>query len=192
MNLRRLDISMDKTQLIEIFTHVRILIAMIISLSIARILSGVATFLQHPKRKRVSVLHLLWVFSILLELILFWWWSVLLAKQVEWTFVAFVFQISYVITLFLMTALLFPDDILEYKGYQDFFIHRRYWFFTLLALTWVIDITRAIVAGGNISPSLLLHASITLFLCVLAAFFKHPNVQIAIVIIYISRQILSI
>ncbi|WP_421091297.1 hypothetical protein [Pseudochrobactrum sp. MP213Fo] len=183
---------MDKTQLIEIFTHVRILIAMIISLSIARILSGVATFLQHPKRKRVSVLHLLWVFSILLELILFWWWSVLLAKQVEWTFVAFVFQISYVITLFLMTALLFPDDILEYKGYQDFFIHRRYWFFTLLALTWVIDITRAIVAGGNISPSLLLHASITLFLCVLAAFFKHPNVQIAIVIIYISRQILSI
>lgn len=183
---------MEKLQFIEIFTHVRILFAMIISLSIARILSGVAKFLQHPKRNRVSVLHLLWIFSILLELILFWWWSVLLANDLEWTFMAFVFKISYVITMFLMTALLFPDDISEYKGYQDFFIQRRYWFFALLTLTWFIDIASAFVAGGNISKTLLLHASITLFLCVLAAFFKRPNVQIVIVLIYISRQLLSI
>lgn len=183
---------MEATQFIEIFTHVRILIAMIISLSIARILSGVARFLQHPKRNRISALHLLWVFSMLLELILFWWWGVRLGKDVEWTFVAFAFQIGYAITLFLMTALLFPDDIAEYKGYQDFFIQRRYWFFTLLALTWVIDISKAIVAGGNISSTLLLHASVTLSLCALAAFFKHPKIQIAIVLIYISRQLLSI
>lgn len=183
---------MEATQLIEIFAHVRILIAMIISLSIARILSGVAKFLQHPKRYRLSGLHLLWVFSILLELVLFWWWSVLLAKGVEWTFVAFAFQISYAITMFLMTALLFPDDIAEYKDYQDFFIQRRFWFFALLALTWVIDIAKAIIAGGNISSTLLLHASVTLSLCALAAFFKNPKIQIAIVLIYISRQLFSI
>ncbi len=183
---------MDTASLIETFTHVRILIAMIISLSIARILSGVARFLQHPKRYRVSALHLLWVFSILLELVLFWWWSVQLGKGVEWTFVAFAFQISYAITLFLITALLFPDDITEYKGYQDFFIQRRYWFFTLLALTWIIDISKTIVAGGKISSMLMLHASIALSLCALAVFFKRPHIQIAIVLAFISRQLLSV
>lgn len=183
---------MEAAHFIEIFTHVRILIAMIISLSVARILSGLARFLQHPKRNKVSALHLLWVSSILLELILFWWWAVPLGKDVEWTFAAFILQISYAIILFLLSALLFPDDIEEYKGYQDFFVHRRYWFFTLLASTWAIDIAKALVAGGNVSSSLLLHASITLFLCALAAFFKNPKVQIAIVLIYISRQLFSI
>jgi hypothetical protein len=183
---------MEAAQYIETFTHVRILIAMIVSLSVARILSGIARFIQHPKRNNLSVLHLLWVFSILFELILYWWWSVQLATRVEWNFATFAVQISYVVMLFLMSALLFPDDIAEYKGYQDFFIHRRYWFFAFLATTWFIDIGKELVAGNNISPLLMLHAGTTLILCALAMVFKNPKLQITIVLIYIARQVYSI
>jgi hypothetical protein len=159
---------------------------------VARILSGVAKFLQHPKRNKLSVIHLLWVFSILLELILFWWWSVQIAKKIDWTFLTVIFQISYAIIWYMMSALLFPDDILEYDGYQDFFISRRYWFFALLASNWVMDIIKIVVSGGNISSTLLLHASITLSLCVIGVMSRHPKVQIIIVLIYISRQLFSI
>lgn len=183
---------MEDNQFIELFTHVRILIAMIISLSVARILSGVARFLQHPKRTQVSVLHMLWVFSILFELILFWWWGVRLGRGLEWTFGEFIFQISYAITLYLMSALLFPDDILEYKGYQDFFIQRRYWFFALLSATWIMDIIKSIIFGATISQMYLIHAATTISLCMLAIFFKRPMVQIAIVLIFIVRQFYSI
>lgn len=183
---------MEAAQFIETFTHVRILIAMIVSLSVARILSGIARFIQHPKRNKLSVLHFLWVFSILFELILFWWWSVQLATRVEWTFSTFAVHISYAVMLFLMSALLFPDDIAEYKGYQDFFIQRRYWFFACLSTTWIIDIGKAVVAGSNISSHLMLHAATTFILCALAVFFKSPKLQIAIVLIYIARQVSSI
>lgn len=182
---------MEAAHYIETFTHVRILIAMIVSLSVARILSGIARLIQHPKRNKFSVLHLLWVFSILFELLLFWWWSVQLATSVEWNFATFTVQICYAVMLFLMSALLFPDDIAEYKGYQDFFIQRRYWFFAFLATTWIIDICKAIVAGSNISPLLMFHAAATLILCGLAVFFKSPKIQIAIVLIYITRQVFS-
>lgn len=182
---------MEASQFLEIFTHVRILIAMIISLSIARILSGLARFLQHPKQYKLSVLHLLWVFSILFELILFWWWGVRSTSEIEWTFGMFVLRIIYAVTLFLMSALIFPDHIAEYKGYQDFFINRRYWFFALLATTWLIDIAKATFTGVTISQNLAQHAGITLVLCALAVYFKNPKIQIAIVLIYIYRQYLS-
>lgn len=183
---------MEPSQFVETFTHVRIVLAMIISLGIARILSGVASFIQHPKRNRVSLLHMLWVAAILLELILFWWWDVRTAHAIDWTFGDFSLQIAYAIILFLMAALLFPDNIAEYKGYQDFFIQRRYWFFALLASTWGIDFIKIIVDGSYVSPYLMLHATMTLTLCVLAVFFKSPKIQIAIALIYLSRQIYSI
>ncbi|MFK4824835.1 hypothetical protein ACI0FM_08610 [Paenochrobactrum sp. BZR 588] len=183
---------METEQFIEIFTHVRILIAMIISISVARILSGVAKFLQHPKRNKLSALHLLWAFSILLELILFWWWGVRLGVDIDWTFSTYMLHITYGVTLYLMSALLFPDDILEYQGYQDFFIQRRYWFFTLLASTWVIDIAKTIAVGGNVSSAFVVHAFTTISVCILAVIFKNPKIQIALVLIYIARQLFSI
>ena len=182
---------MEPAQLIETFTHVRVVLAMIISLSIARILSGVASFLQHPKRNRFSLLHMLWVASILLELVLFWWWDVRTARAIEWTFGAFLFYIGYAILLFLMAALLFPDRLDDYKGYQDFFIQRRYWFFGLLASAWILDIGRLIVNGNKVSSLLALHASTTLTLCIIAICFKSPKIQIAVAIVYIARQLYS-
>ncbi len=181
----------ETAQLIETFTHVRIVLAMIVSLGIARILSGVANFIQHPKRNRVSLLHLLWVASMLLELILFWWWDVRTARETDWTFGAFIFQISYAIILFLMAALLFPDNIAEYKGYQDFFIQRRYWFFGLLASTWILDFSKTIIEGSKVSTALMLHASTAIMVCIIAISFRSPKMQILVVLLYISRQIYS-
>lgn len=183
---------METQQFIEIFTHVRILIAMIISISVARILSGVAKFLQHPKRNKLSTLHLLWVLALLLELILFWWWGVRLGVDIEWTFSTYMLHITYGVVMYLMSALLFPDDILEYDGYQDFFLQRRYWFFALLVSTWIIDIAKTVAVGGYLSPAFLAHASITIGVCILAMIFKNPKVQISLALIYIGRLLFSI
>ncbi len=60
-----------------------------------------------------------------------------LSRLTFWSFGIFVFVISYAVVLYLLVALLFPDSISEYAGYEDFFIKRRRWFFGLLATTFV-------------------------------------------------------
>src|SRR6185295_19329444 len=44
-------------------------------------------------------------------------------------------------------ALLFPDKIDEYDGYEDFFLKRRHWFFALLGATFLLDIVDTLIKG---------------------------------------------
>ena len=97
----------------ELFPHVRIVMGMVVGLGITRLLMGYAGLIQHPKRAKLSLTHLLWGFSILVELVLFWWWEFELYALKDWSFGVFFFLIFYAITLFLLCALLFPDKLDE-------------------------------------------------------------------------------
>jgi hypothetical protein len=78
----------------ELFPHVRIVMGTVIGLGITRLLMGVAGLVQHPDRAKISLLHLLWSFSILVELILFWRWEFALYEVTDWSFGIFAFLIS--------------------------------------------------------------------------------------------------
>lgn len=131
----------------ELFPHIRIVMGMVIGLGITRLLMGVAGLVQHPSRGRLSAIHLLWAGSILLELIHFWWWEFALFQLDDWTFGIFFFLIAYTIVLFLLAALLFPDNIAEYDGYEDFFLKRRHWFFGLFAASFAFDLIDTLIKG---------------------------------------------
>lgn len=133
----------------ELFPHVRILMGMVIGLGMTRLLMIVAGFIQHPHRSRLSILHLLWVFSILVELVLFWWWEFALFRLEQWSFAVTLFLIFYAVILFLLAALLSPDNIAEYDGYEDFFLKRRRWFFGLFAATFVFDAIDTMIKGDG-------------------------------------------
>jgi hypothetical protein len=86
---------------------------------------------------------------LLLMLVHFWWWEIDLYVVTDWTFGKYVFVVFYAITLFLMCALLFPDSMLDYRGYEEFFYARRAWFFGLLALTYLLDIVDTLLKGRD-------------------------------------------
>ena len=107
---------MEPASSAEIFTHVRIVMGMVVGLGITRLLMGVAGLVQHPRRAKLSAIHLLWALSVLIELALFWWWEFELRSLPRWSFGVFAFLVSYSVTLFMLAALLFPDKIDEYDG----------------------------------------------------------------------------
>ena len=76
---------MDQMSPAELFPHVRIVMGMIVGLGITRLLMTVAGLIQHPARSRISAIHLLWIASILVELVLFWWWEFALFRLEHWT-----------------------------------------------------------------------------------------------------------
>ncbi|WP_019171983.1 hypothetical protein [Pseudaminobacter salicylatoxidans] len=158
----------------EIFPHIRIVMGMVVGLGLTRLLSGIARIVQHPRGYALYPVHLAWVGMVFLMLVHFWWWEFGLFHIDSWTFGKYLFLIFYSTTLFLMCALLFPDSMLDYKSYEDFFISRRVWFFGLLAATFVLDIIDTLLKGrehfAHFGHEYLIRTPVFLVLCIAAIF----------------------
>jgi hypothetical protein len=131
----------------QLFVHVRIAMGIVLGLSITRLLAGLARIVQHPGREKIYPLHLAWVFAVLLFVIDFWWWEFRLSALPRFTFALFVFVVFYASLFYFLCALLFPDDIKDYAGYEDYFLSRRKWFFGILALTAIADVADTLFKG---------------------------------------------
>ncbi len=165
----------------------------VIGLGITRLLMTIAGIIQHPQRAKRSSLHLLWLGSILIELILFWWWEFSLFQLPSWSFGIVLFILCYAITLFMLTALLSPDNISDYNGYEDFFLRRRHWFFGLLATTFVFDAVDTAIKGidhwNSYQGSYFIQVPVGLVLAAIAWRSTDRRVHLGIVTLHICYQI---
>ncbi|KKB12823.1 membrane protein [Devosia geojensis] len=176
----------------QLFPHIRIVMGMVIGLGITRILMGIAGLVQHPNRAKVSLIHILWAVSILIELVFYWWWQFALFAVHEWNFALFLFVVGYAVVLFLMAALLFPDSLAEYKGYEDFFLKRRKWFFALFGLTFVFDLIDSMVKGeahfARFGYEYYVQTPICVALSLFAMWNGSPRFHLALVIVHLVYQ----
>ena len=133
---------MDKLPLIKT------VISIILSLSIAHILKGIAYFIQHPGRYRLYWVHLLWVTYTFIMLLDFWWFESRLSKVSIWNFLSYSFVIFYILLLYLLCAILLPQDLDEYdKKFKSYFFLRKKWIFGILALIFLVDIVDTLIKG---------------------------------------------
>jgi hypothetical protein len=156
----------------DIFPHIRIVMGMVIGLGVTRLLSGVARIVQHPKQYPLYPVHLLWVASVLLMLVHFWWWQFGLYGIPTWTFGIYLFVLVYAVALFLLCAFLFPEPMQDYKSYEDFFYARRGWFFGLLAATYLLDVIDTLIKGeehfSRFGQEYLIRTPLFVVLCLIA------------------------
>ncbi len=180
----------------ELFPHIRIVMGTVVGLGITRLLMTIAGMVQHPHRARLSALHLLWIGSILTELVLFWWWEFALFQLEHWTFGVALFIIVYAVTLFLLAALLSPDNITEYDGYEDFFLKRRYWFFGLFAATFLFDAIDTMIKGATywerFGFSYFIQVPAGLLLSLVALRTADRRVHLGIVLVHLGYQLFLI
>ncbi|MEY4562993.1 MAG: hypothetical protein RLZZ618_2270 [Pseudomonadota bacterium] len=176
-----------------LFAHVRVVLGMVVSLGIARLLSGVAVFVQHPGRQKPDAIHLLWVFSTLLLLLHFWWWEFDLAHLPTWRFEFFFLVLYYAVINFLLCALLFPNDLNEYAGYRDYLLSRRRWFFGLLAMGYAVDVIDTMLKGSEhlaqLGPEYPLRIGVYLLLCLVAAITRNERFHLGFAAANLAYQI---
>lgn len=111
------------------FFHVRIIIGLVTGLSVTRILTGLARFVQSPKHNRVHPPHLAWACFLLLYVIHFWWLEFGLMSVPRWQFQNFLFIIGYATLIVFTAALLFPDRMEDNTGFAEYFPARRSGFY---------------------------------------------------------------
>ncbi|RPE77222.1 hypothetical protein [Vulcaniibacterium tengchongense] len=129
------------------FVHIRIVLGIVLGLALTTLLKGLARFVQHPGRERIYGVHLGWAVSMFVLLTHFWWWEFRLIHVHPWSFLSYAFLLLYVVVLFLLCTLLFPDDLADYQGWRDYFQSRRGWFFAIMAASYLIDFVDTAIKG---------------------------------------------
>jgi len=132
----------------EIFIHIRIIIGMILGLSVARLVSGVTQFIQHPGKERINLLHLGWAVFVFLSIVYFWWFEFALYKIQEWTFGEYLVLICYAVAFVMLAAIIFPDNVGSHTGLKEYFWTRRNVFYALLLILLLIDCLDTMMKGS--------------------------------------------
>ena len=129
-------------------------------------------------------LYLIWVIWALFSIVTFWWWEVRLTGVPSWTFETYLFEISYCSLYFLLSALLFPDDIREYADYEAYLIQRRRWFFGLIGLITLFDLADTSLKGHErwqaLGIAYPIHTVVMLALAGMGAAFSNRRIQMTI------------
>jgi hypothetical protein len=123
----------------DLYQHVRVVVSILVGFGLTHLLRGVARIVQHPGKERIYWVHLVWTWFMFFYIITYWWWEFRLEKITQWTLPLYGFVIVYGVLLYLLCALLFPDDISDYDRFRGYFYSRRGWFFGVLAALWVVD-----------------------------------------------------
>ena len=177
----------------EVYVYIRTVMSIIISLSLARLLTGLAGFVQSPGKHRVYWVQLGWVLSMFLFIIHFWWWEYRLGSLAVINFGVYLFLICFCCLFFFLCVVLFPTTADDYGGYEEYFISRRRWFFGLLAVTYAVDLADTVLKGGTYFHSLGLEYPIRnivyILLCIAAAITANRRFHAAFVTVGLLYQI---
>ncbi|KRA83117.1 hypothetical protein [Altererythrobacter sp. Root672] len=177
---------------IEFYLHIRVLISLVLGLGLTRLLTGISKLIQHPDRQKIYPTHLIWVAILILTIMNFWWWEFALIR-LNWNFALFAFVLLYAFLFFLLASLLFPEDMTDYSGFEDYFLSRRRWFFGLLGLTLVADFIDTAVKGGPYLEALgieyMVRIPVAIILCVTAAVIENRRFQLAFALLYLAYTI---
>jgi hypothetical protein len=180
----------------DLYQHVRVVISIIVGLCITTLLSGFSKFVQHPRRDKVSLLHLGWATALLLSVIHFWWWEFRLMLVQQWTFAIYFFVILFAILFFSLCTLIFPSDLRDYSGFEEYFISRRKWFFGLLAATFIADIIDTNLKGPAYLHSLgiqyPIRIAVGLTVCIIGWFTRNRRVHFGLLAVSFCYQIVYI
>ncbi len=176
----------------DAFSHIKAVISIIMGLGIAHLLKGAAKQIQHPHREKPYWVHLLWVFYIFLLLIHFWWWEFNLHEIKHWLFTEYFFVILYIMVFYSICALLYPDDLKDYKGFEDYFYSRRKWIFGILGFSFLMDLIDTLIKGPIYMQRYGIEYPIRnishFILCMIAIKVSNKKFHAALVIIFIVYE----
>lgn len=176
----------------EGFAHVRTIVGMVLGLSLARLVNGLTRFVQHPGSIRIYPIHLGWVVFLLVTIVHFWWYEFHLRLVPQWTFPIYFFLIVYTMLYAALTALLFPDQINDYRDYEHYFEARKRWFYGVFALTFLIDIGDTLIKGEAYFAALggeyLLHQGLFAAAAIAAMFVPGKRFQAAFLVVGMLYQ----
>lgn len=131
----------------DFFSYVSIVSSIILSLGIARILTGLAKILDKNVRKRTYLVHLLWSLMCFSFLVLNWWILARWSSVTTWNFFLNLFILLTPTVTFLLSMILYPDTFDNVVNFKKLYYTNHRCFFALGALLTPLDAVDTLLKG---------------------------------------------
>jgi hypothetical protein len=133
----------------------------------------------------VDWLPLLWAAVLLLVYVQAWWAMFGFRSLREWTFVGFLMLLAQTTTLYMMAAVIVPEQV-EDTGVDLAAHYERHhrWFFGFFLATLCISIAKDLVIGGHLpEPTNLVFHGLFAAVCIAAIIARGRRVQVGLSIV---------
>ena len=157
----------------DAFSYLSVLLSIILGLGLTQVLTAVGRVIRHRDRVRVDWLPMLWAGVLIVVYVQVWWSMFGLRELRSWTFIEFLVVLAQTVTLYMMAAMVLPEQIedtgTDLRGYYD--RHHR-WFFAFFFATLVVSVGKDVVIGGRLpEPANLAFHIVFAAICVSAIVF---------------------
>ena len=128
------------------FAYLSVLLSIIIGLGMTQLLTAAGRLIRHRDRVLFDLLPLLWAAVLLVVFVQVWWSMFGLRTYHGWTFAGFLLVLSQTCTLYMMAAVVLPEQVEDRS--VDLAVHyerQRPWFFGFLLLTLFISVVKDLV-----------------------------------------------
>ena len=169
----------------DAFSYLSVLLSIILGLGLTQLLTAAGRLIRHRDRVRVDWLPLLWATVLLIVYVQAWWAMFGLRSVRDWTFVAFLVVLAQTTTLYMMAAVILPEQV-EEAGVDlaaHYASHHR-WFFGFFLATLFISVGKDLIIAGRLpsTENLVFHGLLAA-VCVAAIVARGRRVQAALSII---------
>jgi len=135
---------------VDAFSYLSVLLSIIIGLGMTQVLTALGRVIRHRDRVAMDWLPLLWAAVMLVVFVQVWWSSFGLRQFRDWTFVGFLLVLTQTCTLYLMSAVILPEQIDETRTDLAAHYQRQHrWFFSFLLATLVVSVLKDLVINGH-------------------------------------------
>jgi len=130
----------------DAFSYLSVLLSIIIGLGVTQLLTAVGRLIRHRDRVRVDWLPLLWAAVLLIVFVQVWWSMFGLRTYRDWTFVAFLLILAQACSLYMMAAVVLPEQIeaapVDLAAHYD---NQHRWFFGFFLAAVVVSVVKDLV-----------------------------------------------
>ena len=169
----------------DAFSYLSVLLSIILGLGLTQLLTAAGRLIRHRDRVRADWLPLLWSAVLLVVYVQAWWAMFGLRSVRDWTFVAFLVVLAQTTTLYMMAAVILPEQVedtgVDLREHYD--RHHR-WFFGFFLATLCISIVKDRLIAGHLpeAENLIFHALVAA-VCITAILARGRRVQVALSIL---------
>jgi hypothetical protein len=130
----------------DAFSYLSVLLSIIIGLGVTQLLTAAGRLIRHRDRVRVDWLPLLWAAVLLIVFVQVWWSMFGLRTYGDWTFFGFLLIMAQTCTLYMMAALVLPEQVEAAPvDLATHYENQHRWFFGFFLVTLVISVTKDLV-----------------------------------------------
>ena len=134
----------------DAFGYLSVLLSIIVGLGLAQVLTAMGRLIRHRENVVFDWLPLLWAGVMLIVFVQVWWSMFGMRTRTDWSFVSFLLVLAQCCTLYMMAAVVLPEQVEERAVDLAAHYQRQHrWFFGFFLATLVISVIKDLVINGH-------------------------------------------